>query len=667
MSSEKTPLYQEALIEVKTLKELAKKEAEKTLLEKLSPLIDQVISREISGTSVLLEQDEDPAAMGAAPGQDPMATPPVPAPVVAPDMSAQPQMPATAPLDTAAVPPVDPTQPVGELPASEETVPAETAPIASNSSLAIPVPGPDGKITVDIEALFNATPAGSEPNFAGASVTPASTGTELPAMGGEEEPMPEMPVEEPAATEAPAPTPGAETPAPEEAPQAEQPAQLTEAFKQSLKMLDQQIKKQAVGKNSISADKADLLKNQVFSLYETAQHLKNVDGISKSDIAYGEVRMELMFAKLKESAKQDNSYKRQLTIKEDSKMAKKEFRTLKEFAASLFAEEVEAKGASGFEEDGVPGVRNTTTANVNVKVQKVEDPGREESLRLGADLSENFGAGEDVLAEEDGEMDAELMEMLSSLEDEDSASAEQHGEEDGASKLGMTKESAVKRMKQLQEEQKRIAIALKECEMAVVEDHDEDHKEESEEESDESSDSDTVSVDELKSMSLEDLMKLVSGEAEADSDDEEIELVDDEDEQDEEEEKSDSRLSVVSESRVSKENKDLRKQLAETQLLTARSLFVSKLFAEHNLSVGTKQKIVEYIDSARNLEEAKTNYARVKKMLEESTKPTRKFGSSSRAGASAAPVLKESASSPYNLEMNPNRWMQLAGITKKSV
>jgi hypothetical protein len=91
----KTPLYQEALVEVKKLKELAKQEAEKTILEKFSPMVDQMIDRELSGLPVLLEQDEDNAV-------PPMA-PPIDTTLGA--SAANPTMPATAPMDATPVPP----------------------------------------------------------------------------------------------------------------------------------------------------------------------------------------------------------------------------------------------------------------------------------------------------------------------------------------------------------------------------------------------------------------------------------------------------------------------------------------------------------------------------------------------------------------------------------
>ena len=51
-----TPLFQEALIEAKKLREAAANEAKNAVLEAVSPMIKQMIDREISG--IILEQEE---------------------------------------------------------------------------------------------------------------------------------------------------------------------------------------------------------------------------------------------------------------------------------------------------------------------------------------------------------------------------------------------------------------------------------------------------------------------------------------------------------------------------------------------------------------------------------------------------------------------------------
>jgi hypothetical protein len=95
------------------------------------------------------------------------------------------------------------------------------------------------------------------------------------------------------------------------------------------------------------------------------------------------------------------------------------------------------------------------------------------------------------------------------------------------------------------------------------------------------------------------------------------------------------------------------------------------------LSRQQKQKIAEYLDKAKTLEEAKTIYGRVKKLLEGASSK-RKAGSSSKVTSkgSSTNSLRESVASDdakANLfegaalvEPERNRLMELAGIKKRS-
>jgi len=56
-----TPIYQEALIEAKKLREAATAEAKNAVLEAVSPIIKQMIDREIASVDVILEQQEPTA------------------------------------------------------------------------------------------------------------------------------------------------------------------------------------------------------------------------------------------------------------------------------------------------------------------------------------------------------------------------------------------------------------------------------------------------------------------------------------------------------------------------------------------------------------------------------------------------------------------------------
>jgi hypothetical protein len=91
-----------------------------------------------------------------------------------------------------------------------------------------------------------------------------------------------------------------------------------------------------------------------------------------------------------------------------------------------------------------------------------------------------------------------------------------------------------------------------------------------------------------------------------------------------------------------------------------------------NLSRNQKRKIVEYLDTAQTVEEAKTIYRRIKKILDESAKnktevkPENKAGSSSsKSSSGSAANLNESVENRNSSGVTKERFMALAGIKKK--
>ena len=104
------------------------------------------------------------------------------------------------------------------------------------------------------------------------------------------------------------------------------------------------------------------------------------------------------------------------------------------------------------------------------------------------------------------------------------------------------------------------------------------------------------------------------------------------------------------------ENKVLKAQLQETQLLTARSLYVNKLFVREGLTGTQKRKIVEYLDSARTVTEAKEIYNRVSRVLDKAEKKGIVSESTDRRSAQ---MLNESAPC-----FDTSRWQVLAGVKK---
>lgn len=134
----------------------------------------------------------------------------------------------------------------------------------------------------------------------------------------------------------------------------------------------------------------------------------------------------------------------------------------------------------------------------------------------------------------------------------------------------------------------------------------------------------------------------------------------------------------LAEAKSTKEVTALRAQLTESQLWNAKVLYLNKFLYKEDLSRQQKQKIAEYLDKAKTLEEAKTIYGRVKKLLEGATSKKKMAGSSSRVTSKggATNSLKESVGSEdakANLfegaalvEPERNRLMELAGIKKRS-
>jgi len=162
-----TPMFQEALIEAKKLRDVAAIEAKNAVLEAVSPLIKQMIDQEISG--IIVEQDEmTPPAAAAPPSPD--APPPAP-PTPSPDAGS------TGPIDAAAGGGTDMAA-TSTMPTMKPAVAAAAPPIVSPGT---PVTGkidisPTGEqqIVISVDSLFQKE---TSPAETGATAVP----TELPS------------------------------------------------------------------------------------------------------------------------------------------------------------------------------------------------------------------------------------------------------------------------------------------------------------------------------------------------------------------------------------------------------------------------------------------------------------------------------------------------------
>jgi hypothetical protein len=120
------------------------------------------------------------------------------------------------------------------------------------------------------------------------------------------------------------------------------------------------------------------------------------------------------------------------------------------------------------------------------------------------------------------------------------------------------------------------------------------------------------------------------------------------------------------------ENRALKAQLAEQTLFNAKVVHLQPFVNNRNLTKEQKQKIVEYLDRGRTVNEVKTIYTRVKTVLENAQKAKAKAGSSSKPAGAGAANLNESVTKAENLyegavlnDTERNRLMELAGIRRK--
>ena len=109
-----------------------------------------------------------------------------------------------------------------------------------------------------------------------------------------------------------------------------------------------------------------------------------------------------------------------------------------------------------------------------------------------------------------------------------------------------------------------------------------------------------------------------------------------------------------------RENRALKQQLAEMNLFNAKLLYVNKLMQNRNVGSKQQRAIVEALDNAKTIREAKLVYESItrslnnKKSLSEGTR--RVLGSSSKPTRRGSSAVNESAQT--------DRWATLAGINK---
>jgi hypothetical protein len=107
----------------------------------------------------------------------------------------------------------------------------------------------------------------------------------------------------------------------------------------------------------------------------------------------------------------------------------------------------------------------------------------------------------------------------------------------------------------------------------------------------------------------------------------------------------------------------LRNKLAETNLINAKLVFTNKLLQSESLTARAKAQVIEQLDSATTVREAKLVYESLAKALGGTSKSVNEskdrkvFGSSSRA---TRPASTQAVNEGYEAD----RWARLAGINK---
>lgn len=668
-----SPLYKEALLEVEQYKEIATKEAEKAIIEAIAPLIKEELNKNLKtvseAKSLIKEEEEDPFTS---------QTPP-----------------ADVPVDSSTMPPTQPDS----MNVQTSAPPITSAPAGLN----VPLPDASGKIVIDLADLFAATPEGQEPSVTGAQgVSETIPTTELGGFPSETSTTAKT---EPLAPVETTPAKETENPFGEEI----QPEGLSyENFKESVERLQTNI----LGRKILSLVQKDSFKQQIFEHYENLERIARNKKVSEKIATLEEKRLNGLYKHIVESAKKDSIYSK---IIKDNIMGQKREDATTALAKKLF-ENVSAKGTAGFgdspekpkfEKELDKSNSSGKHAIATSDSKNVKDPGKkkaltvealtesEEALALEAELKEMFGddecSSEEVTTEAAEIVADKTADKAQKLSPGKSVNTHELAvmEAKKAKKAKEEKQAKMKKkVKALQEEQARIQKALKECALEEevihgtgtitidlnVNSEDED-MEGSEVELHDLGDEDEFEVVNDDGSELEDMDSSDSDMGE----DEDLDSMESEpslEDEDEEEEVEEAVSPVVPESvkrasnKLVLENKKLKADLADHELLTARALCVSKLFTNEGLSFAQKRKISEYVDMATSINEVKEVYTNIKKILEEKKKTSTTVGS----GSSSAPTNKGSANTKALNESvvaddyapTKSRWMHLAGISQKS-
>ena len=115
------------------------------------------------------------------------------------------------------------------------------------------------------------------------------------------------------------------------------------------------------------------------------------------------------------------------------------------------------------------------------------------------------------------------------------------------------------------------------------------------------------------------------------------------------------------------ENASLHKKLAETNLFNAKLLYTNKLLQNEQLTMRQKAQVIKQLDSAKTIREAKLVYESLSNTLAGSSSKTVNESAQGRAVLGSASRATRPASTQQSLNegYEAERWAQLAGINKR--
>jgi len=109
---------------------------------------------------------------------------------------------------------------------------------------------------------------------------------------------------------------------------------------------------------------------------------------------------------------------------------------------------------------------------------------------------------------------------------------------------------------------------------------------------------------------------------------------------------------------------NLRSKLAETNLFNAKLLFTNKLLQNESLTKRQKAEIIERLDEAKSEREVKLVYESLVKTLSASTSKITESTDRGVIGSASRPARPAAATNALNEGFEADRWARLAGIVK---